>query len=246
MESNIKKIENQFFVLKPFINTGIATLRDEVYCVDFDGKFFFKNVNGKKYIIDSDLIKPIYKIPKFKNSKQSGYFIFPYTIKNNIATIIDERTMQREFSNTYEYLLARKNELDLRDKGRANPVSWYAYGRTQGLNKSGKKLLFSTFGAKPNFIFIDNKTALFCNGYAIVENDSIELEILQKVLNSCIVQYYIQHTSYQIDGGYFCYQKKYIEKFGIPYFDFKEKEFLLKASPKEIDTFLIDKYEMIL
>ncbi|GAA7110309.1 hypothetical protein HpCHN43_07750 [Helicobacter pylori] len=86
-------------------------------------------------------------------------------------------------------------------------------------------MLFSTFGAKPNFIFIDNKTALFCNGYAIVENDSIELEILQKVLNSCIVQYYIQHTSYQIDGGYFCYQK---------------------ASPKEIDTFLIDKYEMIL
>ncbi|GAA6828202.1 hypothetical protein HpBTM60_38920 [Helicobacter pylori] len=246
VESNIKKIENQFFVLKPFINTGIATLRDEVYCVDFDGKFFFKNVNGKKYIIDSDLIKPIYKIPKFKNSKQSGYFIFPYTIKNNIATIIDERTMQREFSNTYEYLLARKNELDLRDKGRANPVSWYAYGRTQGLNKSGKKLLFSTFGAKPNFIFIDNKTALFCNGYAIVENDSIELEILQKVLNSCIVQYYIQHTSYQIDGRYFCYQKKYIEKFGIPSFDFKEKEFLLKASPKEIDTFLIDKYEMIL
>ncbi len=242
VESNIKKIENQFFVLKPFINTGIATLRDEVYCVDFDGKFFFKNVNGKKYIIDSDLIKPIYKIPKFKNSKQSGYFIFPYTIKNNIATIIDERTMQREFSNTYEYLLARKNELDLRDKGRANPVSWYAYGRTQGLNKSGKKLLFSTFGAKPNFIFIDNKTALFCNGYAIVENDSIELEILQKVLNSCIVQYYIQHTSYQIDGGYFCYQKKYIEKFGIPYFDFKEKEFLLKASPKEIDTFLIDMF----
>lgn len=246
VESNIKKIENQFFMLKPFINTGIATLKDEVYRVDFDGKRFFKNFNGRKYIIDSMLIKPTYKIPKLKHSKQCGYFIFPYTIKNNVATIIDERTMQKEFSDTYNYLLARKNELDSRDKGKVNPVSWYAYGRTQGLNKYGKKLLFSTFGAKPNFIFIENKTALFCNGYGIFENDSIELEILQKVLNSCIVQYYIQHTSYQIEGGYYCYQKKYLEKFGIPYFDSSEKEFLLQANPKEIDKFLLDKYEVIL
>ena len=246
VESNIQKIENQFFTLKPFINAGIATLKDEVYRVDFDGQMFFKIFNNKKYIIDSQLIKPIYKIPELKTSKQNGYFIFPYTIKNNIATIIDEYTMQREFSNTYKYLLARKNELDLRDKGKGNPVSWYAYGRTQGLNKYGKKLLFSTFGAKPNFIFIKDKTALFCNGYAVFENDSIELEILAKVLNSCIMQYYIQHTSYQIEGGYFCYQKKYLEKFGIPYFDSSEKNFLLKFSQTKIDKFLINKYGLSL
>ncbi len=50
VESNIKKIENQFFVLKPFINTGIATLRDEVYCVDFDGKFFLKMLMAKNIL----------------------------------------------------------------------------------------------------------------------------------------------------------------------------------------------------
>ncbi|MGX3098646.1 HsdM family class I SAM-dependent methyltransferase [Helicobacter sp. 23-1046] len=246
VEENIKKIENQFFVLKPFINTGIATLKDEVYRVDFDGEIFFKKFNGKKYIIDFQLIKPIYKIPEIKNSKQNGYFIFPYTIKNNVAVIIDEATMQNKFSNTYNYLLARKYELDLRDKGKTNPVSWYAYGRTQGLNKYGKKLLFSTFGAKPSFMLIEDKTALFCNGYAVFENDIIELEILQKVLNSRLVEYYIKHTSYQIEGGYYCYQKKYLEKFSIPYFDSKEKEFLLKAKQSDIDTFLLDKYEVVL
>ena len=241
-EENVKKIESQFFALKPFINTGVATLKDEIYRVDFDGEVFSKDFNGKKYLLDSDLIKPIYKIPELKNSKENGYFIFPYTIKNNIATIIDENTMKTKFSDTYQYLLARKNELDTRDKGKPNAVSWYAYGRTQGLNKYGKKLLFSTFGAKPNFMLINDKTALFCNGYAVFENDSIELEVLEKILNSHIMQYYIQHTSYQIEGGYYCYQKKYLEKFGIPYFDSKEKGFLLQANQQEIDKFLGEKY----
>lgn len=241
-EENVKKIENQFFTLKPFINTGIATLKDEIYRVDFDGEVFFKDFNGKKYLLDSDLIKPIYKIPELKNSKENGYFIFPYTIKNNVTTIIDENIMKTKFSNTYQYLLARKNELDTRDKGKPNAVSWYAYGRTQGLNKYGKKLLFSTFGAKPNFMLINDKTALFCNGYAVFENDSIELEVLEKILNSHIMQYYIQHTSYQIEGGYYCYQKKYLEKFGIPYFNSKEKSFLLQANQQEIDKFLGKKY----
>lgn len=241
-EENVKKIESQFFTLKPFINTGIATLKDEIYRVDFDGEVFFKDFNGKKYLLDSDLIKPIYKIPELKNSKENGYFIFPYTIKNNVTTIIDENIMKTKFSNTYQYLLARKNELDTRDKGKPNAVSWYAYGRTQGLNKYGKKLLFSTFGAKPNFMLINDKTALFCNGYAVFENDSIELEVLEKILNSHIMQYYIQHTSYQIEGGYYCYQKKYLEKFGIPYFNSKEKSFLLQANQQEIDKFLGKKY----
>lgn len=241
-EENVKKIESQFFTLKPFINTGIATLKDEIYRVDFDGEVFFKDFNGKKYLLDSDLIKPIYKIPELKNSKENGYFIFPYTIKNNVTTIIDENIMKTKFSDTYQYLLARKNELDTRDKGKPNAVSWYAYGRTQGLNKYGKKLLFSTFGAKPNFMLINDKTALFCNGYAVFENDSIELEVLEKILNSHIMQYYIQHTSYQIEGGYYCYQKKYLEKFGIPYFNSKEKSFLLQANQQEIDKFLGKKY----
>lgn len=143
-------------------------------------------------------------------------------------------------------LLARKKELDSRDKGKKNVVAWYAYGRTQGLNRYGEKLLFGTFSSKPNFTLIQDKEALFCNGYAIFENPIMEIEVLQKIFNSFIMDYYIKHTSYQIEGGYFCYQKKYIEKFSIPFLDSSEKEFLLKSNNKEIDDFLISKYGLVL
>lgn len=241
---NIQKIESQFFSLSPFVNAGIATLKDEVYRVNFDGKDFFKIYKNQKYLIDKELIKPIYKIPELKYSMQSGHFIFPYTINNKITKIIDEQTMKTKFNNTYKYLKARKDDLDSRDKGRRNCVTWYAYGRTQGLNRYGKKLLFSTFALNPNFFLIENKESLFCNGYAVFENDIIEIEILQKILNSYVMKYYIENTSYQIEGGYFCYQKKYIEKFGIPFLDSKEKKFLLSSSDKEIDLFLIKKYDL--
>ena len=243
-ESNISKIENQFFNIAHSITAGIATLKDEVYRVIFNGTDFIKNVNGVEFIIDKDLIKPIYKIPELKNSKECGYFIFPYKIINKNAKIIDEKTMQTQYLQTYNYLLACKNELDLRDKGKQNAVAWYAYGRTQCLNRYGRKLLFGTFALKPNFILIDKKDSLFCNGYAIFENDVLELEILQKILNSCIMEYYIKHTSYQIEGGYFCYQKKYIEKFSIPFLNTREKNFLLSANVANIDNFLIKKYDL--
>ncbi|EAH6237270.1 Type II modification enzyme, partial [Campylobacter upsaliensis] len=46
------------------------------------------------------------------------------------------------------------------------------------------------------------------------------------------------------EGGYFCYQKKYIEKFSVPFLDSSEKEFLLKSNNKQIDSFLINKYSL--
>ena len=39
-----------------------------------------------------------------------------------------------------------------------------------------KKLLFSTFANRPQFIYVDDEDALFCNGYAVFDNDRYELE----------------------------------------------------------------------
>ena len=143
---------------------------------------------------------------------------------------------------TYKYLLARKDELDGRDKGKPNNVSWYAYGRTQGLNKFGNKLLFPTFASVPRFTMVEDEYALFCNGYAVFENDYIDLEVLRRILNSIIMQYYVNSTSYAIEGGYYCYQKKYIEKFSLPYFTDNEKVQIIQMSKEDLDAFLIEKY----
>jgi hypothetical protein len=150
-------------------------------------------------------------------------------------------------------LLSAKTELITRDKGKVEYPEWFAYARTQGLNFFGKKLLTPTFSAEPRFLLEQDDNALFCNGYAIYLiseqtlftniEQQLDLSVLGKILNSRVMDYYIKRTSVSIEGGYPCYQKNFIELFGIPIFTDKEISFLKKEeSKKKIDDFLIKKY----
>lgn len=245
---NIKKIEKQKTPIKEFIRTGIATLKDGVYLVEHDEIGFYKNIDGIRFDIEPEIVKPIYKIPELKKCDNENdamqYIIFPYFKCNGIYKLIDEKELENKYPNTYKYLEQMKSELDKRDKGKKNPYGWYAYGRTQGLNKYGKKMLFPTFAKNPKFRYIENENALFCNGYAIFENDKISLDVLGKILNSDLMKYYITNTSYAIEGGYYCYQKKYIEKFSIPEFNDKELEILESENDSEINKMLFNKYNI--
>lgn len=245
---NIQRIEGQMIPIKEFIRTGIATLRDDVYMVDKDERGFFKTVQGKRIPVEEGLVKRLYKIPDLKGNTDlkeiCRYIIFPYTKGTSGFEIISEEKLKNSYPNTYAYLLLQKTILDERDKGKPNSVAWYAYGRTQGLNKYGVKLLFPTFANKPRFVYVDDEYALFCNGYAVFQNGYIDLDILRRILNSKIMDYYVRNTSYAIEGGYYCYQKKYIERFTIPYLEDEDREMIRNLSDAELDDFLTKLYEV--
>lgn len=248
--NNLFKIENQGRPIKDYIRTGIATLKDEAYMVSLSEGGFYKEVNGVRYEIEREIVKTIYKIPELKRNESlrnvCRYIIFPYQEGENGVEIIPEDRLMQEYPNAYKYLVSIKSELDSRDKGKKNPVAWYAYGRTQGLTKFGRKLLFPTFTNTPKFILVEDETALFCNGYGVFENDYLELEELLAVLNSKVMQYYVANTSYAIEGGYYCYQKKYIERFSIPKFNENEKSILRMGSQQNIDEMLVAKYGLVI
>ena len=246
---NLNSIESHSFKLKEYIKTGIATLKDAAYMVEHKNDEFYIINNNIKYIIDKELVRDIYKIPELKKVKDHNdtvkYIIFPYKIHSNIYKIIDEDLLKNKYSLTYNYLLSIKEILASRDKGKKSANKWYAYGRSQGIQNYGEKILFPTFSNKPKFIHIKNKNALFCNGYAMFENDFLKLDIIVKILNSSIMDYYIKNTSYSIEGGFYCFQKKYIEKFSIPNFSTEELLFLENETrQKNINIFLEKKYNI--
>jgi hypothetical protein len=87
----------------------------------------------------------------------------------------------------------------------------------------------------------ENKETPYCNGYGIYYSGNIR--VLQKILNSIVMDYYIKKTSVPIENGYWCYQKNFIERFSIPWFTKEEIRFIEKTESKEeIDKFLIKKY----
>lgn len=239
---NIQKIENQLVSIKNFIRTGIATLRDNVYIVEKDNIGYYKIINSKKIYIEPDLVKSLYKVSDLKlydNIEDAKrYIIFPYTKTKASYKLLDEKAFVLNYPKTYECLKMQRDALDSRDKGKGASQGWYAYGRTQGLNKYGKKLLFPTFANKPKFMYSKNEDALFCNGYAVFENERYDLDVLCKILNSRLMDYYVSHTSYSIEGGYYCYQKKYVEHFSLPWLSEEELAFIRKASKNDLDDFL--------
>ena len=65
------------------------------------------------------------------------------------------------------------------------------------------------------------------------------------MLNSYIMQYYITKTSISIEGGYFCYQKNFIESFTLPNWSEQEVRILRNLEKqKDIDDFLIQQYRL--
>ncbi len=250
-QANIKRIENTGEKLGNIVDirVGIATCKDSVYFIDgktLEGGFYIKEYKGKKYKIEKEVTKIIAKIPDFKlqNELDSNprRIIFPYKKNGGKVDIIEEEQFKKSFPNCYKYLLIAKSELATRDKGNIEYPVWYAYSRTQGLNFVGEKLLTPTFSAEPRFLLEKDSNALFCNGYAIYlmnqqdlftkQNQYINLNILKKILNSSVMDYYVKSTSVSIEGGYPCYQKNFIELFGIPHFTENEIKFLNKLEDK--------------
>ena len=244
---NLKKIESQYYRLKFDIHTGIATLRDSVYIVERDEYGYYKLISNRKMYVDKELVVDLYKIPDLKTSEKLSdvikYIICPYMMVDGKRQLISEDILRAKYSNTYHVLSLYKNELAQRDGGKAKDTPWFAYGRSQGLNGFQKKLLFPTFSYKPRFILVENSTALFCNGYAIFQSE-YPFDILERVVNSEVMDYYVRQTSYQIEGGYYCYQKKYIERFSLPLFSKEEIDYIRSSSQNELNSFLLKKYDL--
>jgi type I restriction-modification system DNA methylase subunit len=269
-QQNIKTIETIGTPIgKLFdIGVGIATLKDEVFFVDGSNQkngYFLKSTKNGTFEIEKEAVKSVYKISNLKTQEEveqnTRKIIFPYQIKKGVATPISENDFKKKFPRCYEYLLSERETLLVRDKGKVKFEPFYVWGRTQGLTKTGKKILTPTFSQHPRFLLVKEEFAFFTNGYGIffkeqgknglfsdlinpickVEN----IDVVQKILNSVVMDYYVRKTSVAIEGGYPCYQKNFIEKFNIPVLTEKEIELIRSLTNKqEIDEFLIDKYHL--
>lgn len=271
-QENIRIIENIGTPIKELFNiaVGIATLKDEVFFVDGtveEDDFYIKTTELGTFKIEKSITKPVYKISQFKSQKEIEKnrlrIITPYHTDSKTATPILENEFKVKYPRCYEYLLSERDKLAARDKGKKEYSPFYVWGRTQGLTRFGKKILNPTFSKEPRFLNVPEEDAYYTNGYGIyfdkdTSNERLQFDdlinpmskesnilVVQKILNSFVMDYYITKTSVSIQGGYPCYQKNFIEKFSIPDLSREEIEALDNMTDKlEIDKFLITKYQL--
>lgn len=260
---NIFQIEHIGTSLSELLNisAGIATLKDEIYFVDGtfeDNGYYIKTTSEGIFKIESSITSPVYKISDFKSQQSilsnKRRVICPYRMINGIMSVIPEYEFQQLFPQCYAYLLTKKEVLDNRDKGKKVQNPFYSWGRTQGLSGKEVRLLTPTFSKKPRFLIAQDYNAFFTNGYGLSYKNNFNshliirpsnIDVLQKILNSEIMHYYIRKTSVSIEGGYPCYQKNFIERFTIPSLTETNIQTLRNLTQTiEITQFLIEKYQL--
>jgi hypothetical protein len=229
------------------IRVVFATLKDAVFVVMQDEEWC-RSVNGKEqHQIELAITRPAIRVPAIEssaaNATDSYRVIFPYRQVGESYALIPEEELRTAYPQAYAYLTAHKEALLQRDKQRKFYSGWYAWGRTQGMSAPGPKLLTKTFSRSPNFVF-DPTDALYCNGYGLFprRETTISLAALMRILNSRVMDYYARLTSFQIRGDYQCYQKNFIERFGIPAVPPTEVDTLLALTPSEVDEYLAALY----
>jgi len=228
------------------IKNGFATLRNDIYLIHpthTDRKYFYFEKHGKEFSIERAICRKAIKanLVRYESDifKLSEYIIFPYSIVNGHAQTIGEEEFRRHYPLAYHYLEANKEELAKRDNGHKLYPEWYAYGRSQALNLRGKRLLLPHICDSPCFVYCDDETLMYYDGYSITAENSRKLEIVRRILTSEIFWYYITKTSKPYSGGFFSLEKRYIRHFGIPELTIGQEDTLLAmTNQNEVNEWL--------
>ena len=251
IDSIIQKLESAGNPLSKWkIRNGLATLKNDIYFFTpskEDDEYYYRIFNGVEYRIERNICIKVAKPNIIKTEQdlidKTEIAIFPYELKKNVFMVIDEDEMMVKYPCTYRFFVDHKRVLQKRDKGKANYPAWYAYGRTQGMNNFGKKLLIPYIAGEPIAVLCLEEKMLFYCGYALISDNEQELRILKCFLESDAFWYYIYHTSKPYSKGYMAFAKNYIINFSIPSISKVETEYLLSNPQKEdLNKWIWSKY----
>lgn len=244
---NIEKIGIPLGKLTKIIN-GVATLNDKLYLLDGkkENGFFIKDFKGKSYKIESEITRKIIKASVLKDKKDilknKRRIIFPYELKGKFYQPFNELYLKKTYPYCYKYFLAIKDELAKRDRGNREYSQWFAFGRVQGYNIFGSKIITPGISPSSRFVICNDNKTLYYGGLGIFYNGN--LNILLKILQSKVFWYYVYKTSKEYKSKFWSLSKNFIENFSIPEFTKQEEKFIINGSQEKIDDFLIKKYNV--
>lgn len=191
---------------------GIATLCNKIFIFKpdaEDNEYYYRYLDGDCIAIEKSICRNVINSNKLNSDvlfeSIIEKLIFPYTINNGQASVIDERTMKSQYPKTYTYLKSKRELLNRRDKGKTNTYpEWYAYGRTQSLIMPKYKLFFPKFANKPlHCVINDDSDLMLYNGMAFVSDDLEKINVLKRVLDSYDFWDYIVKNAKPYACGYY-------------------------------------------
>ncbi|MDP3034029.1 MAG: Eco57I restriction-modification methylase domain-containing protein [Methanobacteriaceae archaeon] len=217
---------------------GLVTSSDPVYLLeplDIESEKSIKvksNSTEKEYCLEKGVVHPLCKgsrdIKRYfaKSSKQ---VLFPYNSKISAeegkTILISSIDFKEKYPKAWEYLKENEKRLRDREKGKMNHEKWYGYVYPKSVTMFAKtKIITPSIASKSSFTLDTEGNIYFVGsggggggGYGItLKNNSLEdYYYILGLLNSKLLDYYLKQISSTFRGGYYAYNKQYIEKLPI-------------------------------
>lgn len=250
----ISKIES---IGTPFGNLyrtrhGIATLKNNIYIfkpIKEDIKYYYKQSKNGPIAIEKNICKNIVNSNKLGSgqdiNKITEVIIFPYS-EDTKPKLITEENFAANYPHAYDYLTKQKSILGKRDKEKGKYENWFAFGRTQSLERIQNKLFFPKISNRPpNCIIASDKDLFYYNGQAIIGHTIEDLIIIKKIMESKLFWYYIENTSKPYSSNYYSLNGNYISNFGICELNEQERKYIIEEENKDLlNTFFESKYDI--
>jgi len=207
---------------------GIATSADKIYVLK---KIKEKN---KIYIcysehlqenveIEKGLLKPFLMgkdVKRYQKPYEKNMVIFPYTLKNNKAEVMDEKFIKNNFPKGWEYLLKNKNDLINREGGKKEINPFYGYIYPKNLTVFEKRKIITPEISRGCNLTIDEEGTKYhtTKVYSLLIKESIPLNLyfFLGILNSPVMWLFLKATGYILRGGFFTFKSNYLKPFPIP------------------------------
>jgi len=205
---------------------GIVSSADLVYCLEeIDRRLWSPYLKEFVDIPFSD-VKPLLKgkeIRRYCTEPNRYWLIFPYSLDGHRPKLYSESEYKTRQSEVWNYLKSCEKKLRSREKGKMNNDRWYAYVYPKNLDQFEQPKLMLQVLAKKASITLDEGSNYYfvgggnAGGYGITlkKDSSFSYKYLLGLLNSALLDFYLQKHSSMFQNGYYSYAKRFIEKVPI-------------------------------
>lgn len=217
------------------VSVGVQTSADAIYmfrAIRETATTVVHRWNGRDWPIERGIVKPCLQdvvIHQYERPEPNQWMIFPYELvphrTGTRARLIQPGEMQRDFPGCWDYLSARRAELEARNivGGLAAERQFYQFGRSQSLTKiHGEKIIVRTLSLEARYAFDDLDTLVTGGGngpyYMIRPQDGADVSnlYLLAVLHHPLSEAFIRTETSVFQGGYYSHGKQYIEGLPMP------------------------------
>lgn len=239
----IKETEATLGNIAEAVFQGLVTSADPVYILEKREKAkaanlhrVFSKATNNEYDLEKDVVKPLLKgsldIKRYALESITRFVIFPYKVVGDTASLIAPEEFASRYPKCWQYLIENRKQLEGREQGKMKNEKWYGYVYPKSLTRFAKpKILTPSIARNASFTCDMNGEYYFVGsggggggGYGIVLKEDIKLHpfYVTALLNSKLLDFNLQKISTPFRGGFFAYNRQYIERLPIRTIDFND------------------------